>query len=148
MKYCVYVKSFKKSHQKPSNFKIMKTFEQLQDKIMDWAQERGILDASNPIKQLSKTQEELDETMEALVKIKDLHDVGQPSLLEVGNKQAILDEYNAEVVDGIGDMLVTIIILAELCGFDSTECLQVAYDEIKNRKGEMRDGLFVKEENL
>lgn len=126
----------------------METFEELQDKILDWAQERGILDASNPVKQLSKTQEELDETMDALVKIGDLHDLKQLSLIDVGNKQAILDEYNAEVVDGIGDMLVTIIILAELCGFDSTECLQVAYDEIKNRKGEMRDGLFVKEENL
>lgn len=126
----------------------METFEQLQDKILDWARERGILDASNPIKQLSKTQEELDETMEALVKIKDLHDIEQPTLIDVGNKQVLLEQYNAEVIDGIGDMLVTIIILAELCGVDAGGCLEVAYDEIKNRKGEMRDGLFVKEENL
>lgn len=148
MKFSGFVKSLKKLPRKPLNFKNMKTFEELQDKILDWAEERGILDASNPVKQLSKTQEELDETMDALIKIKDLHNAEQPALIDVGNKQAILDQYNAEVVDGIGDMLVTIIILAELCGFDSTECLQVAYDEIKNRKGEMRDGLFVKEENL
>jgi len=123
-------------------------FEELNARVIDWAQEKGILNASNPIKQLTKTQEELDETMDALVKIKDLHDPKQPSLLDVGNKQALLDQYNEEVVDGIGDMLVTIIILAELCGFDPQHCLTVAYDEIKGRKGKMVDGMFVKESNL
>ena len=123
-------------------------FEELIARVIDWAQEKGILDASNPIKQLTKTQEELDETMDALVKIKDLHDPKQPSLIDVGNKQALLEQYNDEVVDGIGDMLVTIIILAELCGVDSQHCLGVAYDEIKGRKGKMVDGLFVKESNL
>lgn len=123
-------------------------FEELNKKVIDWAQEKGILDASNPVKQLSKTQEELDETMDALIKIRDLHDPKQPSLIDVGNKQALIDQYNDEVVDGIGDMLVTIIILAELCNVDPQHCLQVAYDEIKGRKGKMVDGLFVKESNL
>ena len=123
-------------------------FEELNARVIEWAQEKGILDASNPIKQLTKTQEELDETMDALVKIKDLHDPKQPSLIDVGNKQALLDEYNDEVVDGIGDMLVTILILAELCGVDPQHCLTVAYDEIKGRKGKMVDGMFVKESNL
>ena len=124
----------------------METFEELQDKILDWAQERGILDASNPIKQLSKTQEELDETMDALLKLKDLKE--QEQLSFAASKKDLESDYKEEIVDGIGDMLVTIIILAELCDFDSVECLSVAYDEIKNRKGEMRDGLFVKEESL
>ena len=123
-------------------------FEELNARVIEWAQEKGILDASNPIKQLTKTQEELDETMDALVKIKDLHDPKQPSLIDVGNKQALLDEYKDEVVDGIGDMLVTILILAELCGVDPQHCLTVAYDEIKGRKGKMVDGMFVKESNL
>ncbi|NVM38432.1 MAG: hypothetical protein HWN81_22765 [Candidatus Lokiarchaeota archaeon] len=102
-------------------------FEQLQDKVLDWAEEKGILDNSNPLKQLEKTQEELDETKEAL---------------ERGG------DNDEDVADGIGDMLVTIIILAELAGMDSVECLRSAYAEIKDRKGEMRDGLFVKEDNL
>lgn len=123
-------------------------FEELNARVIEWAQEKGILDASNPIKQLTKTQEELDETMDALVKIKDLHDPKQPSLIDVGNKQALIDQYNEEVVDGIGDMLVTILILAELCGVDPQHCLTVAYNEIKGRKGKMVDGMFVKESNL
>lgn len=102
-------------------------FETLQDKVLNWAKEKGILDNSNPLKQLEKTQEELDETKEAL---------------EMGG------DNNNDVADGIGDMLVTIIILAELAGLDSVECLRLAYKEIKDRKGEMRDGLFVKEDNL
>jgi hypothetical protein len=57
-------------------------------------------------------------------------------------------KYKHEVADGIGDMLVTIIILAELVELESLDCLQLAYDEIKGRKGKMVDGLFVKESNL
>lgn len=122
-------------------------FEELNTRVIDWAREKGILDASNPLKQITKTQEELDETMEALVKIKDLDNPKQPFLIDVGNKEALLDQYNDEVVDGIGDMLVTILILSELCGVDAKYCLNVAYDEIKGRKGKMVDGLFVKEPN-
>jgi len=123
-------------------------FENLQDKVLDWAESKGIIDNSTPLKQLEKTQEELDETMQALTKIEDLHSQDNLPFVDVGNKQALRDQYNEEVVDGIGDMLVTIIILAEVSGFDAVECLRVAYAEIKDRKGEMRDGLFVKEENL
>ena len=42
-------------------------------------------------------------------------------------------------------MLVTIILLAKTVGLDSVDCLADAYDEIKERKGKMVDGLFVKE---
>jgi NTP pyrophosphatase (non-canonical NTP hydrolase) len=107
--------------------KFMK-YEELQKKVIEWAKDRNILENSNAIKQISKTQEELDETLDALKR------------LEQG-KEAIL-----EVADGIGDMLVTIILLAKIVGLDSVDCLADAYDEIKNRKGKMIDGLFVKEE--
>ena len=50
-----------------------------------------------------------------------------------------------EVADGIGDMLVTIILLAKAVDLESLDCLEMAYNEIKNRKGKMVDGLFVKE---
>ena len=50
-----------------------------------------------------------------------------------------------DVADGIGDMLVTIILLANIVGLDSVDCLEDAYEEIKNRKGKMVDGFFVKE---
>ena len=102
-------------------------YEQLQEKVIQWAKDRNIFENSNAIKQISKTQEELYETLTALRE------------LEQG-KESILD-----VADGIGDMLVTIILLAEMVGLDSVNCLADAYEEIKNRKGKMVDGLFVKE---
>jgi len=102
-------------------------YEELEEKIIQWAKDRNILENSNAIKQISKTQEELDETLEALQKLEE-------------GEEAIL-----EVADGIGDMLVTIVLLAESVGLDSTTCLADAYNEIKDRKGKMVDGLFVKE---
>lgn len=119
-------------------------FEHLQDKVLNWAEEKGILDASNPLKQLEKTQEELDETKEALEKLAAIKNQDSLPFVDVGNKQALLDSYHDEVADGIGDMLVTIIILAELAGLDSVECLRMAYNEIKDRTGVMKGGLFIK----
>ena len=102
-------------------------YEELQTKVIKWAEDRNILENSNAIKQISKTQEELDETLDALKRLEQ----GEESILEVA--------------DGIGDMLVTIILLAKTVGLDSVDCLADAYDEIKERKGKMVDGLFVKE---
>ena len=103
----------------------MKNFETLVAKVVIWADERGIFDAADPLAQLDKTQEELDETIEAV-------------------KQSEFD--NPEVVDGIGDMLVTIIIAAKMMGLDPTHCLNVAYDEIKDRTGKMVGGKFIKDQ--
>jgi NTP pyrophosphatase (non-canonical NTP hydrolase) len=89
--------------------KFMK-YEELQKKVIEWAKDRNILENSNAIKQISKTQEELDETLDALKR------------LEQG-KEAIL-----EVADGIGDMLVTIILLAKIVGLDSVDCLADDYN--------------------
>ena len=50
--------------------------------------------------------------------------------------------------DAIGDTLVTIIVLAHQLDLDVTECLGIAYEEIKNRKGKMINGTFVKEDDL
>ena len=105
-------------------------YEELQEKVIEWAESKGIFEESTPIKQIGKTQEELLETFHALI----VYD-----LVSLKHK---LDN----VEDGIGDMLVTIIILAKMVGLDSVKCLNTAYDVIKNRKGKMVDGLFVKEE--
>ena len=50
-----------------------------------------------------------------------------------------------EAKDGIGDMLVTIILLAKMLNMDSVDCLQSAYDVIKKRTGKMVNGQFVKD---
>lgn len=92
-------------------------------KILEWARERGILDSADPIAQASKTVEEVAEVMVATVK----------------------GDYD-EVVDGIGDTYVTLVILASMYGMSVEECARVAYREIAKRKGKMVGGLFVKDE--
>lgn len=53
-----------------------------------------------------------------------------------------------ELKDGIGDTVVTLIILAQQHGWTLEECLQFAYDEIKDRTGETRNGTFIKSDDL
>lgn len=50
-----------------------------------------------------------------------------------------------DIKDDIGDILVVLINIAERNRLTLQECLQVAYDDIKHRKGKMIDGVFVKE---
>lgn len=104
--------------------------EELNAKIIDWAKARGI-DKADPKGQFLKVVEELGELAEGMAKDKP-----------------------AQIVDSFGDVLVTLIILNQQLINNGVieqgiiECLASAYDEIKNRKGEMVNGVFVKEEDL
>ena len=91
--------------------------------VRDWGRERGLKD---PIMQFAKLNEESGEIA---------HELTRNQL------------QSEEMKDAIGDTLVTIIILADILGLDVHECLEGAYNEIKNRKGETINGSFVKEEN-
>jgi len=119
-------------------------YEELSKLVIEWGESKGIFYSSTPLRQLDKTQEELDETREALKKLNNLD--RQPNLMEVlgippENKEDIL----AEVKDGIGDMLVTIVLLAKMVDLDTSDCLDAAYNVIKSRTGKMVDGQFVKD---
>ena len=50
-----------------------------------------------------------------------------------------------DVSDDIGDMMVVLINIAERNNLSIEHCLEVAYNDIKDRKGKMIDGVFVKE---
>ena len=100
----------------------MKSFYELSLYVIKWAEERGIFNEADPLAQLDKTQEELNETIEA-----------------------VKNDDHAEIADGIGEMLVTIIIAAKMMDLDPTTCLEQAYNEIKDRTGKMVDGKFVKD---
>jgi NTP pyrophosphatase (non-canonical NTP hydrolase) len=102
------------------------TFDKLIDNITQWADDKGILVPDNAPKQSMKIMEELGETMGAILK---------------GKK-------TDEVIDGIGDIFVTVIILSKQLGLDPTECLESAWNEIKDRKGKTVNGTFIKEEEL
>jgi hypothetical protein len=47
--------------------------------------------------------------------------------------------------DDIGDMIVVLINIAERNNLTLKECLEKAWDDIKDRKGKMIDGIFIKE---
>jgi len=92
------------------------------DLIRDWAQERGLYDKGDTKTQYVKLMEEAGELAQGLLKDREL-----------------------EVADAIGDMVVVLTNLAHLAGLTIEECIDSAYNEIKNRKGEMKGGTFVKE---
>jgi len=52
---------------------------------------------------------------------------------------------NFDIADDIGDIMVVLINIAERNGLSLEQCLSVAYNDIKDRKGIMVDGIFVKE---
>jgi NTP pyrophosphatase (non-canonical NTP hydrolase) len=111
---------------------------ELVELVKQWGLEKGITGPNGKatvLSQLSKTQEELTETRDAAVWIDAVkRTTGQATSSEV-----------AVLKDGIGDTTVTLILAAELAGLDFEECLQAAYDEIKNRTGTMIGGTFVKD---
>lgn len=105
------------------------TFSDLIDKVNDWADKRSIKQADPKI-QWMRVTEEVGEIRDVLL------------------KPTKFTEPQVALKDAIGDTLVTIIVLAHQLDLDVTECLSIAYDEIKNRKGKMVNGTFVKKEDL
>lgn len=91
--------------------------------VIDWAREKGILDKAKAMNQGLKTLEEVNELL-----------------------VAIQNNDRAEVKDALGDIMVTIIIGAELQGMDIVDCLGSAYDIISKRSGKMINGTFIKDE--
>lgn len=126
------------------------TLESLTGAIYHWGRERGIHDNGNLVSQSEKLLEEAQETLKAASRYvaadKALADLDDPNC-EPGNK--VLDEYSAaykEFADGIGDTFVVLVQLCAIAGIELEECIDNAYQEIKDRKGHLNaDGVFVKE---
>lgn len=90
--------------------------------IRDWADQRGIYEKGDPKTQYLKLMEEAGEL-----------------------SKAILNKDDAEIMDAIGDCIVVLTNLAHLCNMTVEECIEQAYEEIKDRKGKMENGTFVKQ---
>ena len=93
-------------------------------KIEEWALEKGLND-SNKYVQLAKLMEEAGELAEGIIKDRD-----------------------DQIADSLGDIFVVITILAMQLKLDIDQCAKLAYDEIKDRKGLMINGSFIKEEDI
>lgn len=96
----------------------------LVNEVEEWSFDKGLNDAESS-KQMLKVVEEVGEVAAALAR----------------NDMAMLK-------DGIGDVIVTLIILAQQNDTDIHECLDIAYAEIADRTGKMIDGVFVKSSDL
>lgn len=68
---------------------------------------------------------------------------------EVGELANGINKNNEEVIeDSIGDVMVVLIILSQQLGYNLETALGKAYNEIKDRRGRMVNGVFVKESDL
>ena len=88
--------------------------------VKEWGREKRLDD---PKAQLNKVIEEVGEIAHEITR----------------------NQNGPEIVDAIGDTLVTIIILADILGYDPFVCLAAAYNAIKDRKGITENGTFVRE---
>ena len=59
--------------------------------------------------------------------------------------RAILKDNEPEITDGIGDCVVVLTNLAELHGISIEDCIERAYNEIKDRTGKMENGTYKKD---
>ncbi len=92
-------------------------------KIKRWHHDRNLIDGSDDKTQFAKLIQECGELSDNICKGRDIR-------------------------DDIGDIMVVLINIAERNNLTLTECLEVAYNDIKHRTGKMIDGVFVKEADL
>ena len=93
--------------------------------IRVWAHERNIINGATMQAQFVKLIEEIGELAEGIAK-------GRPEAIK----------------DGIGDAVVVLTILAAQHGVTIEDCIEIAWNEIKDRKGRMVGGTFLKESDL
>ena len=91
--------------------------------IRDWAEERGLIEHGNRFTQTIKLIEEAGELSSGMLK-------SNPS----------------EIKDAIGDCVVVLTNLASICEMTIEDCINSAYEEIKDRTGVMSHGTFVKDD--
>lgn len=97
--------------------------EQRIQQVKQWHIDRNLIEGANDKDQICKLIQEVGELSDNVCK-------------------------NKDVADDIGDIMVVLINIAERNGLSLEHCLDVAYHDIKDRKGRMVDGIFVKEGDL
>lgn len=93
----------------------------LVQKVKEWGRERGLDD---PVMQYAKMSEEKGEIASELTR---------------------MNWDSDKMKDSIGDTLVTIIIFSDILGLDPKDCLELAYNEIKDRTGKTVNKSFIKD---
>ncbi len=94
------------------------------EKIRTWADERNLIDGATAHAQMLKLTEEVGELAAAIARLDCI-----------------------EAADAIGDCVVVLTILAAQLDLDIESCIHYAYEEIKDRKGQMVNGVFIREKS-
>ncbi len=97
-------------------------YSELETAVEQWAEDKGILSKATPMAQALKTLEECTELC-----------------------TAINADDREEVIDAMGDIMVTLIIQAKMQNLKLEDCLESAYNVIAKRTGKMVNGQFVKD---
>ena len=101
----------------------MSSYARIEMLIIQWSEARKIIPNSTPEVQLLKAMSEMGELADATIK---------------NDEDAI--------VDSVGDVMVCLINYCALQDINLVECMEIAYDQIKNRKGILLpNGVFQKE---
>ena len=93
------------------------------EKTIKWHEDRNLIEGSTDKDQVLKLQQELGELSDSVCKKKDMK-------------------------DDLGDMMVIMLNIMKRNNITMEDCLSVAYSDIKDRKGKMIDGIFVKETDI
>jgi NTP pyrophosphatase (non-canonical NTP hydrolase) len=96
-----------------------------EQEIIQWGIDRNILGSTGE----GTPKGQWKKTMEECIELRD----------------AIGDTHMGEIRDAIGDIIVTLIMQAQLWGLTMEECIEQGWSQIKDRKGRMVNGIFVKE---
>lgn len=100
----------------------MSTFNIVELNVVRWGEEKGIIQNSTSAAQVTKTQEEVQELVDAIA---------------ANDKEGI--------IDAIGDVMVTLTMIAAIEDVPLLTCYESSYNQIKNRKGLLTEEIFVKE---
>jgi len=113
-------------------------FKQLEERVYKWAYDKEIFQKAKPINQIYKTLEEVQETYDAIFAQQNNWQYYKNSK----GKQVLTHE---EIKDGLGDILVTVLIGCKMQNLDPLDCLESALNVIEKRTGKMINGQFVKD---
>lgn len=124
-----------------------KSFEDLKELVLGWAEDKDLLHSENAEKQFMKFIEEVFEFKAEMDIWKLYKTFKRDENIEQDLSIQEFERWENMRLE-MGDIFVTLIILCKQLGINCVECLQMAYEKISKRKGKTIGGTFVKEEDL
>ncbi len=102
----------------------MTSYEITEMQVVRWGEARGIVKNSDSKTQLLKAVSEIGELADAITK-----------------------RDKTGIIDGLGDVLVCLTMVAAIEDIDVKKCFAYAYDQIKDRKGFLNEsGVWIKDQ--